>query len=84
MASSHVIGAWNPEDPGFWRSRGQSVAQRNLWLSIPALTLAFAVWMVWSVVVVNLPAAGFRFSTNQLFWLTRCRPRSRWPISSSA
>ncbi|WKB54816.1 NarK family nitrate/nitrite MFS transporter [Eleftheria terrae] len=69
MASSHVIGAWNPEDPGFWRSRGQSVAQRNLWLSIPALTLAFAVWMVWSVVVVNLPAAGFRFSTNQLFWL---------------
>ena len=25
--------------------------------------------MVWSVVVVNLPAAGFRYSTNQLFWL---------------
>jgi NNP family nitrate/nitrite transporter-like MFS transporter len=25
--------------------------------------------MVWSVVVVNLPQVGFRFSTNQLFWL---------------
>jgi NNP family nitrate/nitrite transporter-like MFS transporter len=46
------------------------VARRNLWLSIPALALAFAVWMLWSVVVVHLPAAGFRYSTNQLFWLT--------------
>jgi NNP family nitrate/nitrite transporter-like MFS transporter len=35
----------------------------------PCLALAFAVWMLWSVVVVHLPAAGFRYSTNQLFWL---------------
>jgi NNP family nitrate/nitrite transporter-like MFS transporter len=34
------------------------------------LALAFAVWMLWSVVVVHLPSAGFRYSTNQLFWLT--------------
>lgn len=69
MASSAVISHWNPEDPGFWRHQGASIAQRNLWISIPALTLAFAIWMVWSVVVVNLPAVGFKFSTNQLFWL---------------
>ncbi|WP_157269728.1 NarK family nitrate/nitrite MFS transporter [Azohydromonas aeria] len=69
MASSYVIGQWSPEDPSFWQARGQSVANRNLWISIPALTLAFAVWMVWSVVVVNLPTVGFKFSTNQLFWL---------------
>jgi NNP family nitrate/nitrite transporter-like MFS transporter len=69
MAAAQVIDHWNPEDPGFWASRGRGVATRNLWLSIPALTLAFAVWMVWSVVVVHLPAAGFRYSTNQLFWL---------------
>ncbi|WP_374564761.1 NarK family nitrate/nitrite MFS transporter [Ideonella sp.] len=69
MASSSLIAQWNPEDGGFWRSQGASIAQRNLWISIPALTLAFAVWMVWSVVVVNLPQVGFRFSTNQLFWL---------------
>jgi NNP family nitrate/nitrite transporter-like MFS transporter len=68
--ASHVIEHWNPEDQTFWRASGHDVAQRNLWLSIPALTLAFAVWMVWSVVVVNLPSVGFRFSTNQLFWLT--------------
>jgi MFS transporter, NNP family, nitrate/nitrite transporter len=69
MASSSLIAHWNPEDRGFWSSTGASIAQRNLWLSIPALTLAFAVWMVWSVVVVNLPSVGFKFSTNQLFWL---------------
>ncbi len=67
--ASHVIPHWNPEDQQFWRGDGHTVAQRNLWLSIPALTLAFAVWMVWSVVVVNLPAVGFTYSTNQLFWL---------------
>jgi NNP family nitrate/nitrite transporter-like MFS transporter len=37
---------------------------------VPALVLAFAVWMLWSAVVVHLPAAGFRYSANQLFWLT--------------
>ena len=67
MAS--VIAHWNPEDKGLWDRSGHSVATRNLWLSIPALTLAFAVWMVWSVVVVNLPNVGFKYSTNQLFWL---------------
>jgi NNP family nitrate/nitrite transporter-like MFS transporter len=67
--ASHVITRWNPEDPTAWAQGGNAVAQRNLWLSIPALTLAFAVWMVWSAVVVNLPLVGFKYSTNQLFWL---------------
>lgn len=67
--ASHVITGWNPEDAKSWAASGHAVARRNLWLSIPALTLAFAVWMVWSVVVVNLPAVGFKYSTNQLFWL---------------
>jgi nitrate/nitrite transporter NarK len=58
--------------PTFWAAAART-ANRNLWISIPALALAFAVWMVWSVVVVNLPAIGFQYSTNQLFWLTACR-----------
>ena len=61
---------WAAEDQGFWQDPGRGIARRNLWLSIPALSLAFAVWMLWSVVVVQLPAAGFHYSTNQLFWLT--------------
>ncbi|RSZ60700.1 NarK family nitrate/nitrite MFS transporter [Massilia atriviolacea] len=68
--SKYVIATWEPELPAFWQSSGKSTANRNLWISIPALLFAFAVWMVWSVVVVNLPNIGFKYSTNQLFWLT--------------
>jgi NNP family nitrate/nitrite transporter-like MFS transporter len=69
MAAADVIAHWDPEDSGFWRAQGRRVAERNLWISIAALTLSFAVWMMWSVVVVHLPAVGFRYSTNQLYWL---------------
>jgi MFS transporter, NNP family, nitrate/nitrite transporter len=66
---SRLLSVWNPEDSAFWKATGKSVATRNLWISIPALFLSFAVWMVWSAVVVNLPAIGFTYSTDQLFWL---------------
>ena len=64
-----VLTHWEPEDKAFWESKGKRIATRNLWISIPALLLSFAVWMVWSVVVINLPAVGFTYTTNQLFWL---------------
>jgi MFS transporter, NNP family, nitrate/nitrite transporter len=67
--SKYLISQWEPETPAFWQTKGKATANRNLWISIPALLLAFAVWMVWSVVVVNLPNIGFQYSTNQLFWL---------------
>ncbi|HKJ62740.1 MAG TPA: NarK family nitrate/nitrite MFS transporter, partial [Hyphomicrobiales bacterium] len=53
----------------FWERTGHQIARRNLWISIPALLLAFSVWMVWSVVVAKLPAIGFAYTTDQLFWL---------------
>jgi len=64
-----VIEDWRPEDASFWAATGKHIAHRNLWLSIPALTLAFSVWMVWSMVVAKLPAIGFAFTPDQLFWL---------------
>jgi len=67
--ASHFLSDWTPEDPTYWTAKGRSIAFRNLYLSMPALLLAFAVWMVWSVVVVNLPNIGFKFTTDQLFWL---------------
>ena len=60
---------WRPEDPAFWRATGRGIARRNLWISTYCLLLSFAVWMVWSVVVARLPAIGFDFTTDQLFWL---------------
>jgi MFS transporter, NNP family, nitrate/nitrite transporter len=64
-----VLTIWTPEDKAFWEREGEAVAKINLWVSVPALFLAFAVWQVWSVVAVGLPALGFKYSTNQLFWL---------------
>ena len=64
-----VLTEWQPEDKEFWLSKGRAIARRNLWISVPALLLAFAIWQVWSVTVVKLPLIGFKFSSNELFWL---------------
>ena len=63
------IDAWRPEDEQFWENGGKQVASRNLWISIPALLLAFSVWVIWSVVVVRMPEVGFQFDKAQLSWL---------------
>ena len=67
--SSRSIAIWTPEEKEYWEKTGKRIAYRNLWISIPALMLAFIVWMVWSVVVISLPSVGFTFTTDQLFWL---------------
>ena len=64
-----VLTVWTPEDKAFWAREGEAIAKINLWISMPALFLAFAIWQVWSVVAVSLPSLGFKYSTNQLFWL---------------
>ncbi len=63
------ITEWRPEDPKFWEEKGKKIANRNLWISIPALMLAFAVWQIWSVVAVNLNNIGFKFTQEELFTL---------------
>jgi NNP family nitrate/nitrite transporter-like MFS transporter len=69
LTSSTLASIWTAEDKTLWEAEGRAVAQLNLWISVPCLFLAFAVWQLWSVVAVNLNALGFKFSTNQLFWL---------------
>ena len=63
------ISNWRPDDLEFWKNGGKAIAIRNLIFSMPPLFLSFAVWVVWSVVVVELPRIGFQFSTGELFWL---------------
>ncbi|KZL27078.1 NarK family nitrate/nitrite MFS transporter [Pseudovibrio sp. WM33] len=65
----HTLIEWRPDDQEFWETKGKVIASRNLWISIPALLLAFSVWLVWSVVVARLPAIGFDYTTDQLFLL---------------
>ena len=69
-ATGAVITDWRPEDPAFWQQRGQRIASRNLWISVPCLLLAFCVWMLFSAVAVNLPKVGFNFTTDHLSMLT--------------
>ncbi len=61
---------WDPEDEEFWERRGERIAWKNLLISIPALHLAFLVWLLWSAIVVNMNSVGFDFTVGELFWLT--------------
>ncbi len=60
---------WNPEDEQQWQSYGKSVANRNLWISIPSLLCGFAVWLYWSIITVQMLNLGFPFSKPDLFSL---------------
>jgi NNP family nitrate/nitrite transporter-like MFS transporter len=64
-----TLAVWTPEDKAFWQQQGKAIATINLWISVPSLFLAFAVWQLWSAVAVNLPVLGFKFTPNELFWL---------------
>jgi NNP family nitrate/nitrite transporter-like MFS transporter len=64
------IKQWNVEDPKFWESTGKGIANRNLWISIPSLLCGFAVWLMWSIITVQMINAGFPFKPEQLFTLS--------------
>src|SRR3989338_4085182 len=55
---------WDIEDQAFWDAQGKKVAFRNLILSIPCLFLAFSVWMIWSIIVVQMQNLGFVFHAD--------------------
>ena len=63
------ISRWQPEKPEFWQTTGSKIANRNLWSSIPCLSCAFAVWLYWSIITVQMKSFGFPFDNDQLFTL---------------
>jgi NNP family nitrate/nitrite transporter-like MFS transporter len=60
---------WNPEDEQEWEATGKKIANRNLWISIPALLCGFAVWLYWGIITVQMINLGFPFEKSQLFTL---------------
>lgn len=48
------LSAWDPENEKQWEATGQFIARRNLIASIPNLTCAFGVWLVWSVISTKI------------------------------
>ncbi len=67
--NSTWISDWNPEDTPFWETKGKWIARRNLIWSIVAEHIGFSIWLMWSIVATKLPAAGFHYTTEQLFQL---------------
>src|SRR5262249_63017 len=66
---SRWISDWQPENEAFWERTGKKIARRNLIWSILAENIGFSWWVVWGVVATRLPAAGFHYTTAQLFTL---------------
>lgn len=56
---------WNVEDESFWNSTGKKIANKNLWASIPALLLAFSVWIMWGVLIKYMKDFGFTFGMTE-------------------
>jgi len=63
------IDDWDPEDEAFWESTGKKIAKKNLILSIFAENLGFSIWVLWTIVVINLANAGFTLSLSEQFLL---------------
>ncbi|KAA3610144.1 MAG: antiporter [Calditrichaeota bacterium] len=55
---------WDPEDEQFWETEGKSIANRNLWVSIPSLLAGFAVWLMWGIITVQMKSLGFTFGKS--------------------
>jgi NNP family nitrate/nitrite transporter-like MFS transporter len=67
---SRWIRHWDPEDERFWADQGRRIARRNLVWSMYAEHVGFCVWVLWTVVVLNLGNVGISLSVSELFLLT--------------
>jgi MFS transporter, NNP family, nitrate/nitrite transporter len=60
---------WDPDDEQFWQAGGRRIARKNLAISIFAEHLGFSIWVLWTIVVINLANAGFTLSLSEQFLL---------------
>ncbi len=64
------IERWDPDDESFWAGGGETIARRNLLWSMFAEHIGFSVWVLWTIVVLNLANIGVNLSVSELFLLT--------------
>lgn len=60
---------WDIESDVFWEKYGKQIAYKNLLISIPNLLLGFAIWLVWSVMIVRIQT--IHNDDNSLFSFTK-------------
>jgi MFS transporter, NNP family, nitrate/nitrite transporter len=64
------IDHWEPDNEAFWAETGQKIARKNLIWSMFAEHIGFSVWVIWTIVVINLGNAGLTLSVSEQFLLT--------------
>src|SRR5215211_2394560 len=70
LSRGRWIDHWEPEDDAFWERTGRRIARKNLAFSIFAEHIGFAIWVLWTIVVINLVNVGIVLSVPEQFWLT--------------
>jgi NNP family nitrate/nitrite transporter-like MFS transporter len=66
----HWIDHWDPDDEAFWEQTGERIARKNLIWSMFAEHIGFSIWVLWTIVVLNLANIGIVLSVSELFLLT--------------
>lgn len=66
----HWIDHWEPDDDQFWDHRAQRIARKNLAFSIFTDHIGFCIWVIWTIVVINLANIGISMSLSDQFLLT--------------
>lgn len=69
MKNSDWLTSYDATNETFWQSEGKKIAWKTLTITTIALTMSFTTWFLFSVIVIKLPAIGFNFADDQLFWL---------------
>ncbi len=64
------IDDWRPDDPVFWEREGKATARKNLVFSVFAENLGFSIWVLWTIIVINLGNIGIQLTISEAFWLT--------------
>ena len=67
---AHWIDHWDPDNDQFWAHEGHRIARRNLGFSIFAEHIGFSIWVIWTIVVINLANIGITMSLSEQFLLT--------------
>ncbi len=63
------IEEWDAENEEFWENGGNRIARKNLRFSIFAEHLGFSIWVLWTIIVINLANIGIKLSIPEQFWL---------------
>jgi len=69
-AGKYWINDWRPEDEDFWQETGKRVALRNLIFSVLSEHIGFAIWAVWSVLVLFMSPKQYGLTPADKFLLT--------------